>query len=109
MRISVDPEHLKGTYLLYDDTGYLTDATAANVERYCEALYETIAGVVNSETTSMEDIAYEVDANEIITWYIPLDNTMIARPMSGCEYDNRDTVNESYVIEVGDKYFRFII
>lgn len=98
LRISVDPEHLKGTYLLYDDTGYLTDATAANVERYCEALYETIAGVVNSETTSMEDIAYEVDANEIITWYIPLDSTMIARPMSGCEYDNRDTVNENYVI-----------
>ncbi len=98
LRISVDPEHLKGTYLLYDDTGYLTDTTAANVERYCEALYETIAGVVNSETTSMEDIAYEVDANEIITWYIPLDSTMIARPVSGCEYDNRDTVNENYVI-----------
>lgn len=91
LRISVDPEHLKGTYLLYDDTGYLTDSTAANVERYCEALYDTIAGVVNSETTSMEDIAYEVDTSEVITWYIPLESTMIAPPTHGVEYYDGDT------------------
>ena len=86
LRIDVDPEYLKGSYLLYDSAGFIIDATEASQERYCEAVYETIAAVINQEGTTVEDIAYEVDSTESITWYIPIENTMIAYPTSGKEY-----------------------
>ena len=86
LRVDVDPEYLKGSYLLYDSAGFIIDATEASQERYCEAVYETIAAVINQEGTTVEDIAYEVDSTESITWYIPIENTMIAYPTSGKEY-----------------------
>ena len=86
LRIDVDPEYLKGSYLLYDSAGFIIDATEASQERYCEAVYETIAAVINQEGTTVEDIAYEVDSTESITWYIPIENTMIAYPTLGKEY-----------------------
>lgn len=102
VRISVDPEYLKGKYLIYDDTGFIIDASEASVPRYCEVFYDTIASVVNQEGTTASDIAYHVDETEMITWYIPLDNTMIAAPVKGQEeYYNGDTVIENYVVPVG--------
>lgn len=102
VRISVDPEHLKGKYLIYDDAGFIIDASEASVPRYCEVFYDTIAGVVNQEGTTASDIAYHVDETEMITWYIPLDNTMIAVPVKGQEgYYDGDTVVEDYVVAVG--------
>lgn len=101
VRISVDPEHLKGKYLIYDDAGFIIDASEASVPRYCEVFYDTIAGVVNQEGTTASDIAYHVDETEMITWYIPLDNTMIAVPIKGQEYYDGDSVVENYTVPVG--------
>ena len=101
VRISVDPEHLNGKYLIYDDAGFIIDASEASVPRYCEVFYDTIAGIVNQEGTTASDIAYHVDETEMITWYIPLDNTMIAVPIKGQEYYDGDSVVENYIVPVG--------
>ena len=101
VRISVDPEHLRGKYLIYDDAGFIIDASETSMPRYCEVFYDTIAGIVNQEGTTASDIAYHVDETEMITWYIPLDNTMIAVPVKGQEYYDGDTVVEDYVVPMG--------
>ena len=98
LRINTDPEHLKGVYLVYDDTGNIINPTDASQLRYCEALYDTIAGVINQEGTTAEDIAYNIDSTEAITWYIPIEGTMIATPTSGIEYYAGDEVKPNYVI-----------
>ena len=86
INISVDPEGLKGKYLIYDDTGYITNASEASQDRYCELMYRTLAGVINDKETTQQDLVYEVDKLEQVTWYIPLESTMIAKPVEGREY-----------------------
>ena len=86
INISVDPEGLKGKYLIYDDTGYITNASEASQDRYCELMYRTLAGVINNKETTQQDLVYEVDKLEQVTWYIPLESTMIAKPVEGREY-----------------------
>lgn len=100
LHIIVDPDGLKGQYLIYDDSGIITDETQASEERYCEAVYTTLAGVLNSEYSQLQDFAYEVDESELICWYIPLENTMIATPVESIEYfpGKGDVVITDYVI-----------
>ena len=86
LAVVVDPEDLHGNYLIYDDNGLITDTSQATKTRYCEAVYRTLAGVLNASETQSEDIAYDIDTAECVTWYIPLESTMIARPVEGSEY-----------------------
>lgn len=100
LHIIVDPDGLKGQYLIYDDSGIITDETQASEERYCEAVYTTLAGVLNSEYSQLQDFTYEVDKSELICWYIPLENTMIATPVESIEYfpGKGDVVITDYVV-----------
>lgn len=100
LHIIVDPDGLKGQYLIYDDSGIITDETQASEERYCEAVYTTLAGVLNSEYSQLQDFTYEVDSSELICWYIPLENTMIATPVESIEYfpGKGDVVITDYVV-----------
>lgn len=100
LQVIVDPNGLKGQYLIYDDSGLITDETEADTERYCEAVYTTLAGVLNTEYSSMQDFTYQIDSTELICWYIPLDNTMIAPPTSSYSYTlGANNVIEDYVID----------
>lgn len=100
LQVIVDPNGLKGQYLIYDDSGLITDETEADTERYCEAVYTTLAGVLNTEYSSMQDFTYQIDSTELICWFIPLDNTMIAPPTSSYGYTlGANNVVEDYVID----------
>lgn len=100
INISVDPEGLKGEYLIYDDVGHIIDISEASTDRYCEIMYRTLATVINDTETSVEDLAFEVDKAEMITWYIPLENTMIATPVKGREYFAEDEVIEKFEVVI---------
>ena len=100
LQVIVDPNGLKGQYLIYDDSGLITDETEADTERYCEAVYTTLAGVLNTEYSSMQDFTYQIDSTELICWFIPLDNTMIAPPTSSYGYTlGANNVVEDYLID----------
>ena len=98
LEVIVDPEGLKGQYLIYDDTGMITNPSEAEQTRYCEAVYKTLAGVLH-DVSSNDDFKYEVDDTERICWYIPLDSTMIATPVEGIDYTAYDTVVKEYVVD----------
>jgi len=100
INISVDPEGLKGEYLIYDDVGHIIDISEASTDRYCEIMYRTLATVINDTETSVEDLAFEVDKAEMITWYIPLESTMIATPVKGREYFAEDEVIEKFEVVI---------
>ena len=97
LEVIVDPGGLKGQYLIYDDSGMITNPSEAEQTRYCEAVYKTLAGVLH-QASSNADFAYESDDTERICWYIPLDSTMIATPVEGVDYTAYDTVNANYVV-----------
>lgn len=98
LEVIVDPGGLKGQYLIYDDSGMITNPSEAEQTRYCEAVYKTLAGILH-EASSNDDFQYEVDDTERICWYIPLDSTMIATPVEGVDYTAYDTVVKEYVVE----------
>ena len=98
LQIIVDPGGLKGQYLIYEDSGLITNTAEADQTRYCEAVYRTLAGILH-ESSSSEDFLYEIDNSEVITWYIPLESTMLATPVQGIEYSEYDTQE---IIEVKD-------
>lgn len=98
LEVIVDPGGLKGQYLIYDDSGMITNPSEAEQTRYCEAVYKTLAGILH-EASSNDDFKYEVDDTERICWYIPLDSTMIATPIEGIDYTAYDTVVKEYVVE----------
>lgn len=98
LEVIVDPGGLKGQYLIYDDTGMITNPSEAEQTRYCEAVYKTLAGVLH-DVSSNDDFKYEVDDTERICWYIPLDSTMIATPVEGIDYTAYDTVVKEYVVD----------
>ena len=100
LEMIVDPEDLHGNYFIYDDNGLITDASHATKTRYCEVIYRTFAGVLNSSATQAEDIAFDIDKAECVTWYIPLESTMIAAPVEGCEYRAGEEVEHNYIVEV---------
>ena len=98
LEVIVDPEGLKGQYLIYDDSGMITNPSEAEQIRYCEAVYKTLAGVLH-DVSRNDDFKYEVDDTERICWYIPLDSTMIATPVEGIDYTAYDTVVKEYVVD----------
>ena len=97
LTVVVDPDGLKGHYAIYDDNGLITDISEALKTRYCYVSYNTSA-VINNEYTGIGDTGLELSDADLVTWYIPLDNTMIATPEEGIEYNNAKEVIKEYII-----------
>ena len=75
LEILVDPTNYNGSYLLYSDSGMITNAAEATRKRTMTASYESL---ITGEST--------LDTAEKICWYIPLEGTMIYPPQEGVEY-----------------------
>ena len=79
--LEVDKEGHQGIYRLYDTNNSLINVVEASRLRTIKALYTSVITAEN-----------ELNSAEEITWYIPVENTMIAPPVDGKEYslDNGD-------------------
>ena len=79
LEIVVDENGYQGTYNLYEEDGHIQNDNDANEIRTLEAKYEKYSSDSNP-----------VENNEIITWRIPIFNTMIQYPEEGVEYSEYD-------------------
>ena len=79
LEIVVDEEGYQGVYNLYEEDGHIQNDNDANETRILEAKYEKYSSDSNP-----------VANDEIITWRIPLINTMIQTPEEGVEYNQYD-------------------
>ena len=79
LEIVVDEYGYQGTYNLYEEDGHIQNDNDANEIRILEAKYEKYSSDSNP-----------VANDEIITWRIPLINTMIQTPEEGVEYNQYD-------------------
>lgn len=77
LQLECDGENENGKYYLYTDNGRAIGGAASKF-RYLRARYNSILSF------SDEDVP------EMISWYIPLDNTMIAPPKEGVTYNIKD-------------------
>ena len=77
LQLECDGENENGKYYLYTDNGRAIGGAASKF-RYLRAKYNSILSF------SDEDVP------EMISWYIPLDNTMIAPPKEGVTYNIKD-------------------
>ena len=94
LEILVDPTNYNGSYLLYSDSGMITNAAEATRKRIMVASYESL---ITGETT--------LDTAEKICWYIPLEGTMIYPPQEGVEYSKYEAY--SVLTEEELKLFEF--
>ena len=94
LEILVDPTNYNGSYLLYSDSGMITNAAEATRKRVMVASYESL---ITGETT--------LDTAEKICWYIPLEGTMIYPPQVGTEYSKYEAY--SVLTEEELKTFEF--
>lgn len=84
LSIDIDQKGYKGIYRIYNETG--------NIISSCEA---TQKRVLTANYTSLVTGESALDTAERIQWIFPLNNTMIAKPENGIEYDsNSDLVYE---------------
>lgn len=83
LSILVDEDGLQGIYNIYDDNGSIKDTGAPNILRVLEARYN-----------KYETESNPVENDEIITWRIPLENSMIVEPEEGVEYSFYDAVEK---------------
>lgn len=79
LEILPDVAGYSGSYLLYDDSGFITNPAEALKKRVFIATYNSL---ITGESV--------IDKGEKIIWYIPLENTMIYPPQLGAEYSRYD-------------------
>lgn len=79
LSIQVDPDNQEGVYRLYDETNNIINSSEANKLRTLKAQYNSV--VIDKK---------ELDSAEEITWFIPINNTMIHEPIDGKEYNTED-------------------
>lgn len=79
LEILPDVAGYSGSYLLYDDSGFITNPAEALKKRVFTATYNSL---ITGESV--------IDKGEKIIWYIPLENTMIYPPQLGAEYSRYD-------------------
>ena len=79
LEILPDVAGYNGSYLLYDDSGFITNPAEALKKRIFTATYNSL---ITGESV--------IDKGEKIIWYIPLENTMIYPPQLGTEYSRYD-------------------
>jgi hypothetical protein len=77
LSIECDTAGYNGNYKIYDDTGKIMSSSEGSKLRTLTATYTSLV--------SGED---ELDTAEQISWYIPIENTMIYYPTKGYEYDD---------------------
>lgn len=76
LSLECDEDGYKGVYRIYDDTNSIMNSTEASKSRTIKAKYSS---VITGEK--------KLDMAEEITWYIPVQNTMIEEPLAGKEYN----------------------
>lgn len=82
---SVDNGGCGGVYFLYDSNNELLDSSEASKRRTLKASYSSlVTGNANLDTASS------------ITWYIPLNNTMIQEPEENIEYTLTTSYDRAY-------------
>lgn len=81
LSIDIDIENYNGVYRLYNSTNHIINPLEASKLRTLNASYNSI---ITNEN--------ELSSAEEITWYFPINNTMIMAPVEGKEYslDNED-------------------
>ena len=77
LKILVDTAGYNGTYLIYDESGLITNAAEGYKSRTLTASYTSL--ITGEET---------LDRAEKITWYFPLEQSMIYPPQKGTEYED---------------------
>lgn len=76
LTLSCDEEGYQGVYRIYDETNSIVNSVEATKLRNITAHYSSI--ITNEEGLNMA---------EEITWYIPIQNSMIEEPIDGKEYN----------------------
>lgn len=76
LTLSCDEEGYQGVYRIYDETNSIVNSVEATKLRNITAHYSSI--ITNEEGLNMA---------EEITWYIPVQNSMIEEPIAGKEYN----------------------
>jgi hypothetical protein len=83
LEILVDPVGYNGSYLLYDESGMITNAAEAVRKRTMAATYQSLI--------TGEEI---LDKAEKIVWYFPIEGSMIYPPQLGTEYTDYEVYSE---------------
>lgn len=83
LTILVDAAGYNGSYLLYNDSGMITNAAEAVRPRILTATYQSLI--------TGEEI---LDKAEKIVWYFPLESSMIYPPQLGTEYSEYEVYSE---------------
>lgn len=91
LEILVDAAGYNGSYLIYDESGMITNAAESMRKRILTASY-------NSLITGEESL----DRAENIIWYFPLESTMIYPPQRGTEYSDYDYYSELTATEIAE-------
>ena len=84
LSIQVDDENYRGIYRLYDQTNSIINKTEANRMRTLRAKYNSVITGVNV-----------LNSADDITWYMPINNSMIHEPVRGKEYTSEDEYIEN--------------
>lgn len=79
LSITVDEGVYEGVYRLYDETYHIVNSTEASKLRKLSAKYSSVITGIDV-----------LDSAEEITWYFPISNTMIQKPVLGKEYTEDD-------------------
>ena len=100
LTILVDAAGYNGSYLLYNDSGMITNAAEAVRPRILTATYQSL--ITGEEV---------LDKAEKIVWYFPLESSMIYPPQLGTEYSEYEvyselTDDEVKTLELPCKYCR---
>lgn len=83
LTILVDAAGYNGSYLLYDDSGMITNAAESVRKRVLTATYQSLI--------TGEEI---LDKAEKIVWYFPIEGSMIYPPQLGTEYSEYEVYSE---------------
>ena len=89
LEILVDAAGYNGSYLIYDESGMITNAAEATRKRVLTASYSSL--ITGEES---------LDRAENIIWYFPLESTMIYPPQRGTEYGDYDYYSELTAKEI---------
>lgn len=100
LTILVDAAGYNGSYLLYNDSGMITNAAESVRPRILTATYQSL--ITGEEV---------LDKAEKIVWYFPLESSMIYPPQLGTEYSEYEvyselTDDEVKTLELPCKYCR---
>lgn len=79
LEILVDAAGYNGSYLIYNESGMITNAAEATRKRVLTASYTSL--ITGEES---------LDKAESIIWYLPLEDTMIYPPQRETEYNDYD-------------------